>query len=222
MSTDPDNARRSSLVTWLAGGALAVVIVLYAGNRLIQQRALDSAAKIVQIHAEADPIVRGSADLGAAIQDIANVVTSALQSTATAQNVAPARVLIELSAAEQNLNAARTALSDVEISAPLASLLDSLPAEGAALLRLDFERRASVTAYSRAVARLRDRVSNAGGDGIWVGEQNVARRSLVELAAAVNDLQSAAMAGGSAAIDLPASALPQAEQQLRALDGADA
>ena len=216
MSTAPDNARRSSLVTWLAGGALAVVVVLYAGNRLIQQRALDSAAKIVQIHSEADPIVRGSADLGAAIQDIANVVTSALQSTATAQNVAPARVLIELGAAEQNLNAARTALADVAISAPLVALLDSLPTEGAALLRLDFERRASVTAYSRAVARLRERVSSAGGDGIWVGEQNVARRSLMELAAAVNDLQSAAMAGGAAAIDLPASALPQAEQQLRA------
>ncbi len=216
MSTDTDNARRSSLAAWLAGGALAVVIVLLGGNRMIQQRAEESAAKIVQIHAEADPIVRGSADLGAAVQDIANVVTSALQATAAAENVAPARVLADLGAAEQNLIAARAALTKVQVSAPLAALLDALPAEGAALLREDFERRAAVTAYSRAVSRLRERVSSAGGDGIWVGDQNVARRSLMELAAAVNDLQSAAMAGGSAAIDLPASALPRAEQQLRA------
>ncbi len=191
-----------------------VVAVLLLGNRLIQQRALDSAAKIVQIHSEADPIVRSSADLSAAVQDIANVVSGALQATAVAQSLTPSNLLTEIANAAGRLNNARIALDDVTISQTLNALLDSLPVEASELLRVDVERRAALSSYSRSISRLRARVGAAGGDGIWVGEQNVARRSLTEIAAAANALQSAAMPGGSA-IDLPSDGLSRAEQQLK-------
>jgi diguanylate cyclase (GGDEF)-like protein len=217
MSVPSPSSPGLSLTAWMAAGALAVCLVLFTGNRLIQQRASDSAAQIVRIHAEADPIVRASVDLGLAVQELATVVTAAEQVAAEPPDSDGDARQQRLAAAQAELASARSSLESQSLSEPLASLLDQLPADAAALLRLGAERRGALTAYSRALGRLRERIGAAGGDGIWVGEQNVARRSLTELAAAVNALQSAALAGGASNPDLSAPSVARAESALLAV-----
>ncbi len=211
MSALPDSRRGLSLTAWLAAGALAVFAVLSGGNRLIQQRTDQSAAEIVRIHAAADPIVRASVELGLAVQELATVVSLAEQAVSAAPDSEAQARRERLAAAQSALIAAREALDAQSLSAPLVALLDQLPADAATLLRLAAERRSALRVYARALGRMRDRVGAAGGDGIWVGEQNVARRSLTELAAAVNALQAAAMTGGASSPELSAPAINRAE-----------
>lgn len=211
-------ARRGlSLTAWLAAGALAVVGILFAGNQLIQERTEDSAAQIVRIHAEADPIVRASVELGLAVQELATVASLAEQMSGESSDVDADAAHERLAAAQAAVTAAREGIGRQPLSSALVELLDRLPADAAKLLRLAAERRAAVAAHSRALARLRERVGAAGGDGIWVGEQNVGRRSLQEFAAAVSALQSAALAGSASAQDLSAPAVTRAEAALRAV-----
>lgn len=201
--------RGVGIVGWLTVGAAVVVAVLLTGNRMIEQRAETSAARILDIHAAAEPIVRGSAELQDAVRTLSDSVARALQTTALqasdGDRLAPARAQLEAARAQIGLRQSRE----------LTATLDALPAEASSLLRMDVERRNALAAYSRAISRMRDRVTRAGGTGIWVGEQNVGRRSLSELATAISDLQAAAMLMGSAASDLSANSLARAETRVQ-------
>jgi hypothetical protein len=214
MTSAPDNTRRPSVINWLVFGALAVVAVLFAGNRLIQQRSAQTAASIVRIHSEAEPIVRASLDLAAAVEHIENSVTTVLQSSGMPGDPEAARALAELRDARVALETIRRDMRGIALSPQLETLLDSVAADALTLVRLDETRRAAMRDYSRSLASLAQRVRRAGGNGIWVGDQNVARRSLTELATAVNAIRAAAVADGAAALDQPSDALTQAEQQL--------
>jgi diguanylate cyclase (GGDEF)-like protein len=204
-------ARGLGIVGWLTGGAIAVAAVLLTGNRMIEQRAEASAARILDIHAAAEPIVRGSAELEDAVGAVADRVAQALQTTALHGTASDA-----LEAARAQLDAARAQIGGRQ-SRELVAILDALPAEASSLLRMDVERRNALSAYSRAIARMRDRVAGAGGTGIWIGQQNVGRRSLGELATAISDLQAAAMLMGSAASDLSVNSLARAESRVQAV-----
>lgn len=216
MAGPPSSPRGVSLPVWLGAGALAVFIVLLTGGRLIQQRAESSAAQIVRIHAEADSIVRTSVELGLAVNELAAVVSLADPADGETGDAASDSSLARLSAVQAELATALAGLNVRHVSGQLLSLLDRLPADAATLLRLRGEYRAALAAYTRTLGRLRGRVGAAGGDGIWVGEQNVARRSLTELATAVNSLQAAAFPGGAAA-DPSLPALVRAEAEVRAV-----
>lgn len=216
MAGPPSSPRGVSLPVWLGAGALAVFIVLLTGGRLIQQRAESSAAQIVRIHAEADSIVRTSVELGLAVNELAAVVSLADPADGETGDAASDSSLARLSAVQAELATALAGLDVRHVSGQLLSLLDRLPADAATLLRLRGESRAALATYTRTLGRLRGRVGAAGGDGIWVGEQNVARRSLTELAAAVNSLQAAALSGGAAA-DPSLPALVRAEAEVRAV-----
>lgn len=210
MSTLGTKHRGLGIIGWLAGGAAAVVFVLLTGNRMIEERAQTSAARILDIHATAEPIVRGSAALDGAVGDLADVVARALQTTALQSTTGNA-----LDAARDALDAARAELGDRRPSGELAATLDALPADAATLLRMDLERRNALAGYTRAINRMRDRVTRAGGAGIWVGDQNVGRRSLSDLAIAISDLQSAAMLAASASNDLSSTSLARAENRVQ-------
>jgi diguanylate cyclase (GGDEF)-like protein len=201
--------RGLGIAGWLTSGAVVVVAVLLTGNRMIEQRAETSAARILQIHAAAEPVVRGIAELADAVGTLADRVAQALQTTALQSTDSDL-----LQAARAQLGEARTR-TGVHQSRELTTILDALPAAASSLLRMDVERRNALSAYSRAIARMRDRVSRAGGTGIWVGEQNVGRRSLGELATAISDLQAAAMLMGSAASDLSENSLARAESRVQ-------
>jgi diguanylate cyclase (GGDEF)-like protein len=211
MDTLATNKRGIGIIGWLAGGAAAVVLVLLTGNRMIEERAQNSAARILEIHAAAEPVVRGSAALDGAVRDLANVVAQALQTT-TLQGSSSGG----LDAARAQLDAARVDVGNGRQSAELVATLDALPADAATLLRMDLERRNALASYTRAINRMRDRVTRAGGAGIWVGGQNVGRRSLSDLATAISDLQAAAMLAASASNDLSSTTLTRAEGRVQA------
>jgi diguanylate cyclase (GGDEF)-like protein len=211
MATPGSTRRGLGIIGWLTGGAAAVVLVLLTGNRMIEERAQSSAARILDIHAAAEPIVRGSAALGGAVRDLADVVARALQTTTLLATNNDG-----LAAARTGLDAARSDIGSARQSAELAATLDALPADAASLLRMDRERRNALASYTRAISRMGDRVTGAGGAGIWVGDQNVGRRSLSDLATAISDLQAAAMLAASASNDLSSTSLNRAEGRVQA------
>ena len=127
MDTLATNKRGIGIIGWLAGGAAAVVLVLLTGNRMIEERAQNSAARILEIHAAAEPVVRGSAALDGAVRDLANVVAQALQTT-TLQGSSSGG----LDAARAQLDAARVDVGNGRQSAELVATLDALPPEVAA------------------------------------------------------------------------------------------
>jgi diguanylate cyclase (GGDEF)-like protein len=211
MDTPRTTKHGIGIIGWLAGGAAAVVLVLLTGNQLIEERAQTSATRILAIHAAAEPIVRGSAALDAAVGDLADVVAGALQTTTLQGGAGDG-----LDAARGRLEAARTDLGRARLSGELTATLDALPADAATLLRMDLERRNALASYTRAINRMRDRVTRAGGAGIWVGDQNVGRRSLSDMATAISDLQAAAMLAASASNDLSSTSLTRAEGRVQA------
>lgn len=211
MDTLTPTRRGLGIIGWLAIGAAAVVVVLLTGNRMIEERAQTSAARILDIHAAAEPVVRGSADLDAAVRDMADVVAQALQTNAQQSTLGDG-----LDAARTQLEAARADIGSARQSGELAATLDALPAAAATLLRMDLERRNALAAYTRAVNRLRDRVTRAGGAGIWVGDQNIGRRSLSDVATAISDLQAVAMLASSVSSDVSSSSLARAEGRVQA------
>jgi diguanylate cyclase (GGDEF)-like protein len=216
MSAFLPNRLRLGVINWLLLGATAVVAVLLVGNRLIQQRAAESAASIVSLHSEADPIARASLSLGVAVQDFESAVTAILQSPATEDGADAARAAAQLDDAKLLLQQTRDDLQGVKLSATLNALLDSIAVDGGTLLRLDAERRRALRNYSHGIAALAARVRQAGGNGIWVGEQNVARRSLTELGIAVNAIRAAVVEVGPGSLDRSSGALSRAEKQVEA------
>ena len=214
MSAHSRNQFRIGVISWLLLGAAAVVAVLLVGNRLIQQRAAASAARIVQLHAEADPIARASLNLGAAVEDFATAINATVQQPTGSDDSGTSGSTGNLRNAQSMLESVRRDIHGVELSLALNTLLDALSVDAATLVRLDAERRRALRSYSRAVASLAERVREAGGNGIWIGEQNVARRSLTELAIAVNAVRAAAVEAGPSSLDHPSGALTRAERAL--------
>lgn len=214
MSAHRKSFLRLGVISWLLLGAVAVVTVLLVGNRMIQQRAAESAASIVRLHSEADPIARASLNLGVAVEDFETAINAIVQSPTGSDDASARNSLDELHDAQAMLQAAREELHGVSISPTLGSMLDSLAADAATLVRLDAERRRALRTYSRSIASLADRVREAGGNGIWIGEQNVARRSLTELAIAVNAVRAAAVEAGPGSLDRPSNDLARAERAL--------
>ncbi|MFO1426651.1 MAG: EAL domain-containing protein [Steroidobacteraceae bacterium] len=213
MQDDTDNKRRPSVINWLFCGAIAVVVVLLAGNRLIQQRTEDSAESIVRIHAEADPIVRASLELSTAIEGLETAVTATLQPPASETDTDRATTTTQLQDAQATLQQARGELGGTRLSPLLVSLLDSLSLQATTLARLEGERRRLTREYARALASASQRVRSAGGNGIWVGEQNVARRSLTDLAMALESIRAAAVAEGPLSLERSSNVMTRAEQQ---------
>ena len=217
MVTSLSSPYRPSVIHWLVSGALAVVVVLFVGNRMVQERATVAAASIVRIHAEADPIVSASLELDAAVDRIESAVTTTLRAAMPAGEVEAPPGTSDTASAQLALLAARRGLQGFTVSPQLNQLLDAYSLDADQLVSLDAQRRRATRDYGRAIGSLAARVSGAGGDGIWVGEQNVARRSLTELAMAVNAIRAAALADGLAAFDQPSPTLTQAEQQFERL-----
>jgi diguanylate cyclase (GGDEF)-like protein len=217
MATSLSSPYRPSVIHWLVSGALAVVVVLFVGNRMVQERATVAAASIVRIHAEADPIVSASLELDAAVDRIESAVTTTLRSAMPAGEVEAPPSTSETASAQLALLAARQGLQGLAVSPQLNQLLDAYSLDADQLVNLDAQRRRATRDYGRAIGSLAARVSGAGGDGIWVGEQNVARRSLTELATAVNAIRAAALDNGLAAFDQPSPTLTRAEQQFERL-----
>ena len=216
MTASPENKHGLSVIVWLLLGALAVITVLLIGNRLIQQRAAESAASVVSLHTEADPIARASLDLGVAAEDFEVAVNTILESNASTDGSGAALSAEALRSAQLALRRTRDLHRAVKLTSRLDSLLDAYSEDGTTLVRLDANRRRALHNYSLAVAHLGERMRSAGGNGIWVGEQNVARRSLTDLAAAVNAIRAAAVEGGPGLLDRPARVLTVAENQLEA------
>ena len=206
MTATTKNRRGLGVIFWLIVGALAVIAVLLAGNRLIQQRAAQSAESIIGLHSQADPIARASLGLETAAQDFETSVTALLESSTASEPT--------LRAAQSQLRHARDLQSRVKLTAELDNLLDQLSADATNLVRLDAVHSRALKSYSRAISHLGERMRTAGGNGIWVGEQNIARRSLTDLATAVNSIRAAAVEGGPGLLDRPSSVLSASENQL--------
>lgn len=205
---------RLGVISWLLLGAVAVVCVLLIGNRQIQRRAADSAVSIVSLHAEVDPLARASLGLSVAVEDFQTAIDAIVQAPASADPTRASTIDGATQAAQAALQGVRTQLDNVTLSAPLTALLDTYSADGAALVHTDTQRRRALRSYSRAIARLAERVRDAGGNGIWIGEQNVARRSLTELAIAVNAVRAAAVATAPGSLDRESVGLTKAERAL--------
>jgi diguanylate cyclase (GGDEF)-like protein len=181
---------RLSLSGWLAFGLGGIVVVFLAGNLLVQRSTRLATENVTRVQQELEPLARRARGLSDAISNYERAVLSYLKPGAPSEHTA-------VDAAQARLQAAitehiRYSSSDADLVAVrnLADAVARHEGNGSELVQR-FDRRSALlgTCWS-LMDGLRDRINGAGADGLTVGENVFARRSLAELANALDAVRS--------------------------------
>ncbi len=188
-----------SIGVWLVLG-FALVIGAFATASMVSLRSTRNAtADLARVQQQFEPLSRSVRDLGDGLAAFDRAVLAYLRAD-TPDNGAAAV------AAAERLSRAVNRSGEVGVtgeSRPLRALLERIAAhqaEGFRLLAIQDERRQAIAGLEQAFAALDRRVRSAGGAGVVVGDNLMARPSMADLAqaleAARHDVSSELTRGG--------------------------
>jgi diguanylate cyclase (GGDEF)-like protein len=181
---------RLSLTGWLAFGLGGIVVVFLAGNLLVQRSTRLATENVTRVQQELEPLARRARALSDAISNYERAVLSYLKPGAPAEHSV-------VDAAQARMQAAitehiRYTSTDADLAA-VRSLADAVTrheTNGSELVQRFDRRSALISTFWSLMDGLRKRIDGAGADGLTVGENVFARRSLAELANALEAARS--------------------------------
>jgi diguanylate cyclase (GGDEF)-like protein len=195
-------ARTSGLPigAWLVLG-FALVIGAFTAAGIVSLRSTRHAmADLERMQQQFEPLSRSVRDLGDGVATFDRTVLAYLRANTRDRRAATV-------ASAERLSLATNQMLEVDADprapsmAPLLQRIAAHEAQGFELLNMQDERRRAIADLQSAFAALDRRVRSAGGSGIMVGENILARPSLAELASAIeaarHDVLSELARGGS-------------------------
>ncbi len=179
-----------SLSAWLAFGLGGIVVVFLAGNLLVQRSTRLATENVTRVQQELEPLARRARSLSDAISNYERAVLSYLKPGAptehTAVDVTQARLQAAITEHIRHTNSD----ADLEEVRSLADAVTRHETNGSELVQR-FDRRSALLGICWSLMDgLRNRIDGAGADGLTVGENVFARRSLAELANALDAVRS--------------------------------
>jgi diguanylate cyclase (GGDEF)-like protein len=181
---------RVSVSVWLAVGLGAIVIVFLAGNVLVQRSTNQATQDVTRVQQELEPLARRARELSDAIAGYERAILTYMKPGNPGDHAAidRARERMQKAIAE---HVERTTTETSMLSAR--NLADEVARHARAGNELvkSFDRRSALLGICWSLMDgLATRIAGAGAEGLAVGENVFARRSLAELAQALDAVRS--------------------------------
>lgn len=186
-------SRRLSLGACLGLAVLAVLIVLMVGMNLAERSTRETAELVTRVEGRYEPILALSRELGTALAAFDQAVLGlprTAQPPGSGEYDLAASHLLEVLARQATLAAQSPEIGAGDLGVRLAEL----HSHGHSIAELYRLREAEIHRARVALDALAARVNRAGGNGLELGDQVVARRSLADIARSATTMRASELA----------------------------
>jgi len=181
---------RVSVSVWLTVGLGAIVSVFLAGNLLVQRSTNQATQGVTRVQQELEPLARRARELSDAIAGHERAILSYLKPGNPGDHAAIDRAQVRMQAAITEHVQRTKADADLNSTRNLADEVARHQRNGAELVQR-FDRRSAFLGICWSLMDgLKTRIAGAGAEGLTVGDNVFARRSLAELAQALDAVRS--------------------------------
>lgn len=181
---------RVSVSAWLTVGLGAIVSVFLAGNLLVQRSTNQATQDVTRVQQELEPLALRARELSDAIAGYERAILTYLKPGNPGDHAAIDQAQVRMQAAvTEHFQRTRTA-ADLASTRNLATDVARHERNGAELVQR-FDRRSALLGICWSLMDgLTTRIAGAGAEGLAVGDNVFARRSLAELAQALDAVRS--------------------------------